>query len=343
MQIAEEDFKKFLTISKGLARKSINTYVIRFRIISRWLAENNTELSKRTVENFLYQKKTEQNLSNASINTYIQALKHIENCYKYHDIPVGFMDGVGGLPKTRSKIVPLSKDEVTRLLQTKLTYKNRNGVDCNDLDRNYLTLTVFLAITACRFEEAASLKVEDLDIDNGRATLIKTKNKENRFIFFNGEICDNLRTLVVGKNPDDLVFTNSKGKHIHAGDFNNNLKERARKAGITKRVHAHLLRHSYATQFYNSTHDIAMVATILGHKDIQTTYDTYVHLDTETIQRATNRHPLVSQYIPPKDVLNNIKSTIEGLRIGDDKRLDPKITVDDDELILTVKIVNSSL
>ena len=79
---------------------------------------------------------------------------------------------------------------------------------------------------------------------------------------------------------------------MHSGDFGNNLKQRAIKAGITKHVNPHLLRHTYATIYYNYTHDIAMVATILGHKDIQTTYDTYVHLDTEGIQRATNRTPV---------------------------------------------------
>lgn len=340
MLISEKDLVKYLTISKGLANKSIKTYLNRFRIIQKWLAKNDTGLSKISVENFLYQKKTEENRGNATINTYIQALKHIEGCYKYHDFPTGFMDGVNGLPKTRSNIVPLSKEEVIRLLETKLTYKNRNGVDCNNLDLNYLTITKFFAFTACRFGEATSLLVENLDIDNGRATLLKTKNKENRFIFIPEHIKDELRQLVAGKNPEDLVFTNSKGNPVYASDFAENLKLRAKNAGITKHVNPHLLRHSYATQYYNSTKDIAMVATILGHKDIQTTYDTYVHLDTENIQRATTRHPLLSQYISLDEALSNIKTAIEGLRIGDDKRFEPQITLNNNELILKVKIVS---
>jgi integrase len=345
MLISEKDYEKYLTISKGLAKKSIRTYLIRFRILNRWLEQNDAVLSKSTVENFLYLKKTDENLSNAALNTYIQALKHIEECFKYHELPADFIDGLKGLPKTRANIIPLSKDEIKRLLETRLTYKNRNGVDCSNLDLNYLTITKFFAITACRFEEAASLKVGNLDIDNGRATLLETKNKENRFIFFNGPIKDELRKLIAGKKSEDLVFTNSKGKHIFAGDFNDNLKLRAKNAGITKKVHVHLLRHSYATQFYTYTHDIAMTATILGHKDIQTTYDTYVHLDTETIQRATDRHPLLSQYIPVKEVLNNIKSTLEGLKISDDKRLEAVIIMnkEKDELLFTIKIINSNL
>lgn len=337
MQISEQDFEKYLTISRGLAKKSIRTYMQRFLIINRWLEENNLPLNKRTVEDFLYRKKTEERRSNAAVNTYIQTFKHIDGCYKYHDLPFGFTDGRKGLPKIRSTRLPLSQEEITRLFDTHLDFANRNGVDCSHLDDNYLTMTKFLYFSACRFEEAATLTVESLSIDEGRALLTETKNKESRFLFFE-PIKDELKQSIAGKQPNELVFTNSVGKRMYASDFNDILKLRAKKAGIKTNVHAHILRHTYASQFYNATHDITMVATVLGHKDIQTTYDTYVHLDTDTVQRATNRHPLAAKYIPPQEALENIKKAIEGLKIGEDSRLHFNIASGNDELIVTVKI-----
>jgi integrase/recombinase XerD len=94
------------------------------------------------------------------------------------------------------------------------------------------------------------------------------------------------------------VFTNSKNAKIHSGDFGNNLRSRAKKAGITKNVYPQLVRYTHATLMYNQTHDIAMLATLLGHKDIRVTNDTHVYLSTQGIQQASDRNPLTSQYIP---------------------------------------------
>lgn len=340
MKVNKEDFRKYLTVNRGLAPKSIDTYLIRFKKIDEWLASNKQEISKRMVSDFLYELKDVKKLSNPAINTYIQTLKHIEGCYKYHDLEANFMESISNLPKTRTNIIPLSKEEVFKLLSTRLSYKNRNGVDCSDLDDKYLALTGFLIFTGTRFEEAAGLKVSELDIDNNRATLLETKNGDNRFVFFKGPIKEQLRNIVKGKKPDDLVFTNSKGKHMIDGDFNNNLRRRAKKAGITKHVHAHLLRHTYATLLYNSTKDIAQVATVLGHRDVQTTYDTYVHLDTEEIQRGTDKHPLLSKFISPDEILKNVQHSVENFKLNEDKRFLFQMQIDNGELQIRVKIKN---
>lgn len=340
MLITEQDYEKYLTISKGLSKKSIKTYLTRFRLVKKWLEDIDLELTKRNVEEFLYQKK-EKGYTNAAINSYIQALNHIAGCYKSHGYDGSFTEDIKTLPKKRFSGIPLSVEEVNRLLKTGLTYKNRNGVDCSNLDDKYLTLTEFMAFTACRYDEAASLKVSQLDIDGGRAMLVDTKNKENRFIFFDGPVKEHLRKLIEKKDSEELVFTNSKNGKMHSGDFGNNLKQRARKAGITKKINPHLLRHTYATTYYNYTHDIAMVAKILGHRDVQTTYETYVHFDTEGIQQATNRHPLMSQYIPPREVLRNVKSAIDNLRIDDDKRLRYDVFISDEELTIRIKTIEA--
>lgn len=338
--ITEQDYIKYLTISQGLAKKSIKTYLTRFRLVKEWHLEKNLELTKRTIEEFLYEKK-EKGYTNAAINSYIQALNHIAGCYKSHGYDGTFMEDIKALPKKRFSGNPLSLDEVNILLRTKLTYKNRNGVDCSNLDFKYLSLTEFIAFTGCRPDEAYSIKVGQLDIDNGRAMLVDTKNKDTRFIFFDRPVKDHLKELVKGKNPEELVFTNSKNGKMHSGDFGNNLKARAKKAGITKKINPHLLRHTYATLYYNYTHDIAMVAKILGHRDVQTTYETYVHFDTESIQQATNRHPLMSQYIPTKQVLQNYKRAIDNLRINDDKRLKYEIFISDKDLTIRIKTIEA--
>lgn len=337
MHIEEKDFVQYLTIKKRLAPKSIKTYRIRFNVLKKWLIEKICDLDKKSVEEFLFQLK-ERKLSNAGINTYIQALKHIEGCYKDRGLLTGFMEGVEGLPKTQSEIVILSIEELNRLTQTHLEYKNRNGVLCNDLDRKYLTLTNFLAISGCRFEEAASLKVKRLDISNGKATLVETKNKKNRYVYFDGPIKDDLLYLISGKGSENLVFTNSKNGHIHPGDFNNDLRLRAKTAGITKRVHAHLLRHSFATHLLESGVDIAKVSTLLGHKDIQTTYETYVHLADDSLQKASLRNPLTRKFSDPKETMQTVKEAFESFRLGNDDRFECSVVQNSEVLQITLRV-----
>jgi site-specific recombinase XerD len=252
-------------------------------------------------------------------------------------LPAGFTDGIEGLPKTHPEIIILTIDEINRLCSIRSQYKNRNGVDCSELDLKYRTLVNFLSVTGCRFEEAASLQIKRIDLANGRATLINTKNKDNRYIYFNGPIKEDLSNLIKNKKPEDLVFTNSKGNHVLDGDFNNDLRLRAKTAGITKRVHAHLLRHSWATHMYVAGVDIATLATLLGHRDVQTTFDTYVHLADETLKRASMRNPLVRQYVSPSETLQTVKDVIENLRLLQDERFEYKLNVEDNLLQFELK------
>lgn len=339
MLITEEEYQKHLTISKGLSPKSIKTYLTRFRAFANWLKNNNLDLSRQSVETFLFEKKN-QGSSSSNINCYIQAINHIVDCYKFYDYAINITEKIKGLPKKKPKINPLSLNELNQLLNTHITY-TKNKEYFEKIDFKYLSFTEFLAFTACRFDEAASLTVGQLDLDNKRALLNDTKNGESRFLFINGPIVEHLDELIKNKKPDDLVFTNRRGGKMHSGDFGKNLEKRAKLAGITKHVNPHLLRHSYATTYYNYTHDIAMVAQILGHKDIQTTYETYVHFDTEGIQMATNRHPLISQYIPIQDALQNIKKAIENLRISEDKRFRYEINIKNGELKLSIKTIKA--
>lgn len=335
MKIDEQEFVQYLTIKKHLAPKSVDTYKIRFLVVQRWLVENKTDLNKISFEKFLFELK-EKELSNSTLNTYIQAIKHLDGFCKDRGLPAGFTDGIENLPKTQSDISILSNDEMNLLLSTHLEYKNRNGVNCEDLDFKYLTLTQFLAITGSRFGEATTLRIKRLDIENGKATLVNTKNRKNRYIYFEGPIKQSLKLLIQGRNPDDLVFTNSKDQFIKPGDFNIDLRLRAKKAGINKRVHAHLLRHCYGTQLVIADVDIAKVATLMGHRDIRTTFETYVHLADDTLQKASMRNPLVRQYVEPSEILKSLKESFDSYQLVNDKRFKFEITQTEGEFRCSV-------
>lgn len=63
------------------------------------------------------------------------------------------------------------------------------------------------------------------------------------------------------------------------------VKHYAGLAGITKNVHPHTLRHSYATAVYQHTGDLRLVQSLLGHASLNTSA-IYSHLDDESKRRG---------------------------------------------------------
>jgi site-specific recombinase XerD len=66
------------------------------------------------------------------------------------------------------------------------------------------------------------------------------------------------------------------------------VKRYATKAGITKKISPHILRHTFATEFYRQTKDIETLRRILGHSDISTTtiYITLANIEVETSMKS---------------------------------------------------------
>ncbi len=328
MQIEEKDFVKFLTINQGIVGNTIRTYSNRFRIIVAWLENNNLELTNENVINFLYEQKHTLRRSNSTVNTYRNVFLLIDKYCKYHNLPFGFTDGTKNLPKTHPDITILSEVELVSLLSTKVEYKNRNGKDNSSLDDKYLTITEFLAITGCRFDEAASLQIKRLDIENGKAYLVQTKNGDNRNVYFEGDnLKQSLRGLIQGRDSEELIFTGSTGNKIFPGTFNENLRLRGKLAGISKfeRLHAHILRHTFATHMLQAGIDITLVAKLLGHKDIRITYETYIHLADTTLQKAVRKHPLLRKYENPQDRIDEFLELVNKFKFGADSRFNFKI------------------
>ncbi len=321
MPITEEEFIEYLTVNCQLSPKSIKSYVYRFNIFKSWLSKNTLTLSKETVSKFLY-KKTKI-IKGTSVNTYRNTLVHLDKYCKFKDLPHGFTDGTSNNKRTHPEPVVLSDEELRLLLDEHLTYKDRNGVSCKDLDFKYRTLLHFIVNTGCRIDEATSLKIKRLDIENGRALLVDTKNNENRNVYIEeNSLKENLKKLIEGRDSDDFVFTGSTGNKVLDGTFNDDLRKRARKAGIErwKLIHAHVLRHTYVDQMRKGGNDVFTISKLLGHKDIGTTTEYYVHFFDDELKRASRKNPLLRKQISESERVEEVLEMLKKLHFDDDPR-----------------------
>lgn len=334
MNIPEKDFLSFITIKQNLAPNSVRHCMSRFGIISKRFA--NEELTKENIERFYFELR-QRGLKNASLNTYHTTFYHIREYCKDRGLPADFYEGFKGFKKTRSDIIIFTPEEIERILNTSLTYGNFRGKDSSFLDFRYRTVTMFLAFTGCRYAEAADLKTKHLDLSAGKATFVQTKTNVNRTVYITEPLIGNLKQFTEGKNPDDYVFRNAVEKHIHVTDYSSDLKRRARAAGVTKRTFPHNFRHTYITLLLEAGVPITEVATLVGHKDIQTTYETYMHLADRTLQKAAMRHPLVRQNVDPNEIIRAVKETLENFHLENDSRFEYTISEKENGLEFLLK------
>lgn len=87
----------------------------------------------------------------------------------------------------------------------------------------------------------------------------------------------------------DTLFLNRRGAKIGRIMIFNIVKEAAEKAGITKNVSPHTLRHSFATALVMGGADLRVVQAMLGHESIVTT-EIYTHISREHLRRAILLH-----------------------------------------------------
>lgn len=336
MTIDKKDFISFITIKQNLAKQSIRQCEIKFNIINGWFADK--ELTKENVESFFMELR-DNGRNNNTLNTYYFVLRQLKEYCMDRSLPAGFLDGFKSFKKIKPDILIYTLEEIELIVNTELTYGKFRGKDCSYLDFWFRTMTMFLAYTGCRYGEAAELTVKHLDISAGKAIFVNTKTNENRTVYFAEPLMSNLKQLIEGRNPNDRVFTNTMGKKLHVTDFSKDLKRRAIAAGVTKRTFPHNFRHSYITHLLEVGVPITEVATLAGHKDIQTTYSTYMHLADKTIQRAAMKHPLVRRNVDPQEIIKSIKETLENFHLEIDSRFNYTITEQGDKLQfeLTVK------
>lgn len=316
-----KDFEIYITTKSQLKGNSIRNCLSRVKIFINWLKENKKELNRKSTEEFFYHLRKKTN-NNNTLNTYIHALRHLRNYLINRGILNDFFEGFKSLKKYRPPIIILSEEEVEKIINANTIPKGYKGPKIEWLQYNYQTLRMFLAYTGCRLEEAISLEVKSVDLENKKAILRYTKNDEPRNVYLVSPLAKRLKKLIEGKKPEDLVFTNLRGKKVIPQDFIDDLKKAAKIAGITKRVYPHLFRHTYGTLLYVSTRDIALVKEVLGHKDITSTM-VYVHIADEIVKEGMlHRHPFAHKYSNPVDLIRIIEESIKKYKLESDKRFD---------------------
>ncbi len=204
------------------------------------------------------------------------------------------------LPKVHEKpIIRLSKDEMVRMLEQaqngdRLTGRQQQFQKIT-AKRDYAILSLFLG-TGIRVSECIGMNIGDVDLENN-AFIVTRKGGNQVVLYFPPEVAEALAEYMEERERietvpghEDALFLSLQRRRITQRAVQNLVKKYAAVAAPLKtRISPHKLRSTYATNLYNETGDIYLVADVLGHTSVDTTRRHYADM-TDARRRMAAEH-----------------------------------------------------
>ena len=217
------------------------------------------------------------NEKRVKLSTYIQAICALRFFYQntlHRRIEIDRMP----LPRYEKKLpVILSKAEVKALLEAPKNLKHRA-----------MLATMYGA--GLRVSEVARLKVGDLDRERHVIWVRGGKGHKDRQVMLAEPLRDLLAACWRRKRPTEWLFPGAKPDcPIATNSVFRACEQAARKAGVSKPIHPHSLRHAFATHLLDEGVNLLVIQALLGHTHLKTTAR-YLHL-SDSVVRST-RSPL---------------------------------------------------
>jgi len=170
--------------------------------------------------------------------------------------------------KTRRLPTILSREEVAQLLHAARTQRER-------------ILLMTLYATGVRNAELTHLKATDIDSQRMVVHIRGGKGRKDRDVMLSPKLLTALRTLwrYYHRKSSTWLFPSNyrKDRPIDTKTVWYACQQAAKRAGIPKRVHPHLLRHCFATHLLEAGADLRAIQVLLGHQDLKET-TIYLHL-----------------------------------------------------------------
>ncbi len=225
--------------------------------------------------------------------------------YKKEKLSSDIMSKVDS-PKTHLKpIVRLDVDEVVEILDEAENGENLTGrqkaFHKKTSVRDEAMLSLFLG-TGIRISECVGLNRDDVNF-NDNSFVVTRKGGDSAILYFSDEVANSLKRYldwldgeIAEKTPfglrvtdKDALFVSSKGTRITPRAVEMMVKKYASVTTPFKRITPHKLRSTYGTNLYRETHDIFVVADVLGHKDVNTTRKHYAAMSEDIRRDVVNK------------------------------------------------------
>jgi integrase/recombinase XerD len=214
-------------------------------------------------------------LSPRTVHQHVAALKFffihtLKRYFRWEQIPY---------PKTPQRLpVILSPEEVRRLIDA-----------ASNLFHRAILMTLYS--TGMRRAELMHLKVNDIDNQRMVIRIHQGKGGKDRDVPLSLKLLETLREYWRWMKPQTYLFPSNhkirKGLCISGRGVFEICRASAKRAGITKKIGPHTLRHSFATHLVDSGADLRTIQLLLGHARLEHTF-IYLRLSQRHLHACSN-------------------------------------------------------
>ena len=267
-----DKFKKDIEMS-GLKTYTRLHYISEVSAFLKYVDKSEDEITLQDVQDFLHYLRYEKKLAIGTVNNYRAGIKFLFEVTLdkgWNDRKIPRIRGYKPLPSV------LDKTEVISLID-----------HVPDIMYKAILNTVYSS--GMRVGEVVSLKVKDIDSKRMQIYISAAKNGNARYTILSEKNLMLLRNYIREYRAktgypftlEDYLFpsprTKNSQKHITSRCIEYAIQDAAIKAGITKKVTVHTLRHSFATHLLEAGQNIFYIKQLLGHSSISSTC-IYLHL-----------------------------------------------------------------
>ena len=284
-------FERNISI-QGKSPRTFDNYSRHVAAIALHFKTLPTELDPEQVKDYLFQL---QQRSKTPSQTYFKHTVYgLRFLLKAEGLPYDFLH-LPAIPKVKKLPTILSRQEVWRMLQTAQLLKHK-------------LLIGLIYGCGLRCMEVRNIELHHLDFDRQMLHVVQGKGQKDRYVPLSEHLIRGLKTFISVENPTQYLFNGNQNRNIEEidqpdsgkADFDSRYSQRgvqwviktvSKKAGITKVVHTHTLRHSFATHLLARGADLRSLQELLGHASLSST-QIYTGVDAAWLLDVyRNAHP----------------------------------------------------
>ena len=280
-----EQFRDYLALEAGNSGNTVASYLRDITRLSEYAtshgAKTPEQLSAPQLREFIYFLK-DVGLSPATIRRQISAIR------TYFKFLVG--EGITARDPSERIESPKRWRTLPAVLTVAEVRKLLDAPNTNEpLAMRDVALLEFAYATGVRVSELVSLKLQDILFAEGVARVFGKGAKERivpvgrRALGAVSSYAREIRPSLDRGKARGFLFLNARGTPLSRVGAWGIIKAHARRAGLTKRVTPHTLRHTFATHLLEGGADLRAVQEMLGHADLSTT-QLYTHVDREYLR-----------------------------------------------------------
>ncbi len=269
---------------RNFSPSTIRGYIRSVRDFAAYFHRPPDQLGPEEVRQFQLHMLRDQKLATGTVANRLAALRFFfKKTLKRHDPE---FDDIGLAKRPKKLPVVLSPEEVTQLIEAAPNLRHR-------------TILLLLYATGLRRTEASRLKIADIDSKRMMIHVHQGKGSRDREVPLTPKLLEALREYwrCCKVKPRVYLFptrvqATAEERPISDKAVWNACHDTALRAGLTKRIGPHTLRHSFATHLLEAGNDLRTIQLLMGHEELKHT-TVYLHLSRRHLHAAVNPLELI--------------------------------------------------